>query len=122
MKKAFPFFIFIIIILEASAQSSDSTKVVTSEGIFENKKVRIGNFSWAIVYKFNEYCIDTNDISSGMADSLNGKKIRVTGILKIVKGKTFESRKPQKGKIYEPYHEPDKKYITKPSFEIIYSR
>lgn len=44
----------------------------------------------------------------------------LTGKLKIVEGKMIPAKTSTDGKIYEPYKEPDKKFIIDPTFTIIY--
>ena len=114
--------IFIIYASFSFAQNTrnDTMKEVSTIGIFDGKKTRIGNFEVIEVYKINNYCISPDDISESLSDSLKGKKIFVTGYLKIVKGKTFPPKTSFDGKIYEPYKEPDKIFITNPVFTIVY--
>jgi hypothetical protein len=99
---------------------SDSLKSVTTVGVFDGVKTVVGNFETAEVYVINGYCIAPSDISDGLASTLKGKKVRVTGKLKIVIGKTFPAKTSTDGTIFEPYIEPDKKYISEPSFSIVW--
>lgn len=112
--------LFFLIAPCAYAQSAkqDTLKMVSSVGVFDGKIITVGNFDRDEVYKINEFYISPSDISAGQADSLKGKKILVTGKLKIVEGKLWPAKTSTDGKIYEPYHEPDKKYIIKPEFKI----
>jgi hypothetical protein len=107
--------------LAVSAQTSvkDTLKKVSSTGVFSGKKVFTGNFKVVEVYKINDYCISPEYLTERQADSLKGKKIRVSGILKIVEGEYHSAKTSTDGKIYEPYKEPDKKFIEKPVFTII---
>ena len=98
----------------------DSLKEISTIGVFDGKKVTIGNFETDEVYKINEYCISILDISEKQITSLKGKKIVVTGFLKIMIGNTHTTKTSNGGKIYEPYKEPDKKYIVNPKFTIYY--
>lgn len=97
----------------------DSLKSIKTTGIFNGKKITVGNFNSAVVYKINDYCISPEDISQSRADSLSGKKIVVSGKLKIITGKRFPAHKSNDGRIYEPYKEPDRKFIIEPSFKIL---
>jgi hypothetical protein len=98
----------------------DTLKEVTTSGIFTGEKVTVGNFFTAVVYKINEYCISPEDIPESILESLKGKNVLVTGKLKIVIGKTMPAKTSTDGKIYEPYKEPNRKYIAEPTFTIIY--
>lgn len=98
----------------------DSLKEISIIGIFDGKKVQVGNFDIAEVYKINEYCISLTDISENQLSSFKGKKVLVTGFLKIIVGSTHSAKTSTDGKIYEPYKEPDKKYIVNPKFTIYY--
>jgi len=123
--KSLKFWLFAAIVFfttqQTFAQESnhDSLLSVSTIGIFTGNKVTIGNFETAEVYTINDYCIALTDISAILADSLKGKKVKVTGKLKIVKGKLFPAKTSNNGTIYEPYKEPDKKYIIKPVFAIL---
>lgn len=99
--------------------NQDSLKSIKTIGLFDDKKITVGNYMSVVVYKINDYCISPDDISQSLADSLSGKKIVVTGKLKIVTGKTFPALKSNEGRIYEPYKEPDRKFIIEPSFKIL---
>jgi hypothetical protein len=98
----------------------DTLKEVSTVGIFSGKKVTVGNFFTVVVYKINEYCISPKDIPVSLVDSLKGKNVLVTGRLKIVIGKTMPAKTSTDGTIYEPYKEPDRKFITEPTFTIVY--
>lgn len=98
----------------------DSLKTVNTVGIFDGKIVTVGNFEAEQVYKINDYCIALTDITKGLVDSLKGKKILVTGKLKFIIGETHAAKTSTDGRIYEPYKEPDKKFIVSPKFTIIY--
>jgi hypothetical protein len=98
----------------------DTLKEVFTVGIFKGEKVTVGNFNAVVVYKINEYCISPEDIPDSLVDSLKGKNVLVTGKLKIVIGKTRPAKTSTDGRIYEPYKEPDRKYISEPEFMIIY--
>ena len=98
----------------------DTIKSINTVGIFDGKKVMVGNFEVAEVYKINDYCISLKEITNSQVDSLKGKKVLVTGKLKIIEGKTHDAKTSTDGKIYEPYKEPDKKFITNPKFTIVY--
>jgi len=103
----------------AQTAIQDSLKGIKTIGIFDGKKITVGNFQSVAVYKINDYCISPEDISQSLVDSLRGKKIIVTGKLKIITGKTFPAHKSNDGRIYEPYKEPDRKFIIEPSFKIL---
>ena len=100
--------------------NQDTLKEVSTIGIFDGKIITVGNFKTEKVYKINEYCISLADISDSLLVSFKGKKILVTGKLKIVKGKYKPAKTSTDGKIYEPYKEPDKMFIYKPTFTIVY--
>lgn len=117
------FFTTLFLIIQMSfAQSSkqDSIKMVNTIGIFDGKKITVGNFEAEQVYKINEYCISLKDITNSQVDSLKGKRILVTGKLNIVIGETHAAKTSTDGRIYEPYIEPDKKFISEPKFTIVY--
>jgi hypothetical protein len=97
----------------------DATDTVSTTGIFEGKIVTEGNFRREQVYKINSYCITLKDITPSRADLLRGKKVKVTGKLRIAKGVLFPPKSSTDGTIYEPYKEPDKKFIDNPVFIII---
>jgi hypothetical protein len=103
----------------AQNTNQDSLKSIRTVGIFNGKEVTVGNFEPATVYKINEYCISPADISQSLADSLNGKKVMVSGKLKIKIGKRLPAKTSTDGTIYEPYKEPDKKFIVYPVFTIV---
>jgi hypothetical protein len=105
-----------------SAQNTekDSLQRVTTVGIFDGKRTVVGNFETAEVYLINEYCIALSDLTDSLALTLKGKKIMVSGVLNIVVGKTFPAKTSTDGTIYEPYIEPDKKYINQPVFSIVW--
>ncbi len=56
----------------------DSLKEISTIGIFDGKKVQVGNFDIAQVYKINEYCISLSDISENQLSNFKGKKVFVT--------------------------------------------
>lgn len=97
----------------------DTLKEVTTTGLFTAEKVTVGNFFTTVAYKVNEYCISPEDIPESLLDSIKGKNVLVTGKFKIVIGKTMPAKTSTDGKIYEPYKEPDKKFIAEPKFTII---
>ncbi len=99
----------------------DTLKEISTIGVFDGKIIKVGNFDKKDVYMINDYCISLTDISSAQADSLKGKKILVTGKLKIVDGNYTPARTSTDGTIYEPYKEPDKKFISFPVFTIVYN-
>lgn len=109
-----------LLAVKAQTIKQDTLKNISTTGIFDGKKVMVGNFEVAEVYKINEYCISPEDISQSQIDSLKGKRVLVTGKLKIKAGKYLPAKTSTDGKIYEPYKEPDKKYIVRPVFKIIY--
>ena len=88
-------------------------------GVFDGKTIVVGNLTTETVYKINEYCIALADMSEAQAASFKGKKVLVTGKLKIVVGKYRPTKTSTDGKIYEPYKEPDKKFIVRPTFKVI---
>jgi len=109
-------------ITSAQSTKQDSVKTIITIGVFDGKETTVGNFEAEKVYKINEYCIALSDITKSQVDSLKGKRISVTGKLKIIIGKTHPAKTSTDGKIYEPYIEPDKKFITEPKFTILYNR
>jgi hypothetical protein len=118
--------ILLLVILSISKWSfaqnikQDSLKEITTVGLFSGEKVTVGNFFTVVVYKINEYCISPEEIPESLIDSLKGKNVLVTGKLKIVTGKTMPAKTSTDGRIYEPYKEPDKKFIAEPTFTIVY--
>jgi hypothetical protein len=103
----------------ADAQIQKSTGSVETTGIFDGKLVWVGNFHRERVYKINEYCISGEDLPREQVDFLKGKRVLVRGILKVVKGKLGPVKSSRDGRIYEPFKEPDKKYIKAPRFTIL---
>ena len=119
-KWAFSLILFFIVqITFAQITNQDSLKSIKTIGVFDGRKITVGNFETETVFKINEYCISLSDISQSLVDSLIGKKIIVTGKLKTVIGKTFPAKTSTNGTIYEPYKEPDKMFIIKPIFTIM---
>jgi hypothetical protein len=116
------FFVIFLITKCSFAQNikQDTLKEISTVGIFKGEKVTVGNFNAVVVYKINDYCISPEDIPESLVDSLNGKNVHVSGKLKIVIGKTRPAKTSTDGRIYEPYKEPDRKFITEPTFTIIY--
>lgn len=113
-------FLFTTPLTNAQNTKQDSLKSITTIGIFDGKKIRIGNFESEEVYKINEFCIYPANISEKLLDSLKGKKIMISGKFKITEGKTMSAKTNKDGKICEPYKEPDKKFIIDPIFTIVY--
>jgi hypothetical protein len=99
----------------------DGIKAINTIGIFDGKKITVGNFEIEKVYKINDYYISLADMTDSLAELYKGKKVLVTGKLKIITGKTLPAKTSTDGKIYEPYKEPDKKFITEPKFSIVYN-
>ncbi|MDD2635310.1 MAG: hypothetical protein PHW82_07410 [Bacteroidales bacterium] len=99
--------------------TQDSVVNITTIGVFDGQKYIVDNFERKKVYKINEYYISLADVSESQVDSLKGKKVRVTGKLKFVKGKVWPAKTSDDDKIYEPYREPDKKFISEPSYTIV---
>jgi hypothetical protein len=99
--------------------NSDTITAIKITGIFDKKIVSVGNYDAVQVYRFQDYCIALTDISQSLADSLNGKKIRVTGFLKVIVGKTFPAKTSNNGIIYEPYKEAARNFISDPKFTIL---
>lgn len=110
---------YIINCSSAKTVKNDTMETISTIGIFEGKIITVGNFQGEHVYKINEYYISLHDITQNRYDLLKGKKVQVTGELKVVKGKLFPAKSCAGGRIYEPYKEPDKKFIYKPVFTII---
>ena len=104
----------------AQSTKQDSLKPVAVVGVFDGAKVSLGNFEKEEVYIIKDYYISLTDLPDRKADSLRGKKILVTGRLKIIEGQRMPAKTSTDGKIYEPYKEPDKKFISKPVFSIVY--
>ncbi|MFH0893495.1 MAG: hypothetical protein V2A54_03575 [Bacteroidota bacterium] len=119
----FSFLVLFILISQFSFSQNtkkDSLKTISTIGIFDGKIVTVGNFHTERVYKINDFCISPNDMTQSKVDSLKGKKICVTGILKIKEGQYGPTKSSNDGTIYEPYKEPDKKFIANPKFTIVY--
>lgn len=89
---------------------------ISTTGIFTGEKIFVGNFEREEVYRMNEYCISLKDISESHVNALKGKTVHITGILKVIKGKHNPTKTSTEGRIYEPYQEPDKKFISQPTF------
>jgi len=80
----------------------DTLKEVWTDGIFDG--VLIAKTG----YKINEYYIDQTELTATQIDSLKGKRVIVTGKLKIVNG----NQKSNVQNISE-----DRKFITEPKFK-----
>lgn len=100
--------------------NKDSLQNIQTIGVFKGEKIFVGNFEREEVYTINEFNISLAELSDRLVDSLKGKKVLVSGKLKIVEGKYESAKSSADGKIYEPYKEPDKKFIIKPTFTIVY--
>jgi hypothetical protein len=117
---ALSFMLFLMVQMTIAQEAiQDTLKSVRTIGVFDGKKVTVGNFETETVFKINDYCISPADISQSLVDSLTGKKIIVNGKLKILTGKTFPAKTSTDGTIYEPYKEPDKMFIIQPTFTIM---
>lgn len=118
-----PVLIFILFFLinctSVPGPVQDPAETISVTGIFDGRIITEGNFQRVKVYKINGYCISLKDISPARAEFLKGKKIKVTGKLKIVEGIIFPPKSSASGSIYEPYKEPDKRFINKPVFIVI---
>ncbi len=105
--------------IQAQNTRQDTSKCVIIVGTFTGIKITAGNFYSQEVYKINEYYILPESLTEKQIDSLKGKKVRVTGKLKIVEGEIFPAKTSNTGRIYEPYKEPEKKIIINPTFTVI---
>jgi hypothetical protein len=97
----------------------DSIITIETTGIFCGRIVIAGNFDRVKAYQINDYLIAPEDISKDLLDSIIGKKVRVKGKLMLKKGKFREALSEKEGSIYEPYKEPDKKFLVDPEFTIM---
>ncbi len=86
-------------------EPKDTFVEVTTIVIFDGKIIN------KYGYKINEYWIAMIDLTGLQVDSLKGKKVMVTGKLKIVKGNESKNIQSTRG---------DTKYITEPKFTIVY--
>jgi hypothetical protein len=103
----------------AQTTKQDSYKTISTKCIFDSKKITIGNYEIEEVYKINSYYISVTDISQKQADSLNGKKVLVTGKLIVFKACTRYKRTGNKGQLIHKYKEPKRKFIIEPTFSVI---
>jgi hypothetical protein len=94
----------------------NNINAVSTVGVFDKSKIEAdiwGNFEG---YRFNEYFISLADLPESKADSLEGKKIRISGDLLIVNDETGPVKSSKDGKVYEPLRMPDRKIIARPKF------
>ncbi|MBE2247324.1 MAG: hypothetical protein IAE67_08700 [Candidatus Competibacteraceae bacterium] len=84
-----------------------SQEIINSTGVFDG--IVINKYGYAI----NEYYIALSDINTEQADSLKGKKIKVTGLLYL--------HDANDGKNIQSANE-IVKYIRNPQFEIIHNK
>jgi len=105
---------------DTARAESATLKEVSTIGIFDGNIITVGNFEREKVYKINEYCISLADISDSQVVSFTGKRVLVVGKLKIIEGKYGPTKTSTDGTIFEPYKEPDKIFISEPSFTIVY--
>ena len=92
---------------------------VETTGVFDARIVVAGNFHYERVYIINQYCISADELSQEQADKYKGRKVLVSGILKIVKGTYGPVKSSTDGTIYEPLKEPDLMFIVNPKFIIL---
>jgi len=116
MKKTFRFlFVFCVAMIFDTqiifAQTTKAGAIVTTVGIFDGILHSDVHGQRESVYKINEYDIYSKDIPKSKADSLKGKKVRVTGKLALL-CKTMVSEN-SKGEIIQE-RGPDHKYIFEP--------
>lgn len=104
----------------AQISENDSLPVVKTIGIFDGKLVTVGNFNADRAYRMNGYCISPSDLSPTGADSLNGKRVLISGKLEIIAAVVFPAKTSNDDRIYEPYIEPERKYIREPQFTIVW--
>jgi len=112
------FVLFSMVYVFSYSQSIEKDTISTV-GIFDGKKINLGVFGTEKVYQINDYCIFLADMSESKIDSLKGKKVKVSGQLKIVEGEYGPTLSSNDGTIYEPVKDPDRKYICKPCFTIV---
>ncbi|MBU0489545.1 MAG: hypothetical protein KKA07_17375 [Bacteroidetes bacterium] len=99
--------------------TNDTRKTVTATAVFDGNTVMIGNLDPEEVYCIGKYYISVADISDSLANLLKGKKVLVKGKLETVSGKYLPAKTSTDGRIYEPYHEPDRTFLVEPVFKII---
>lgn len=94
-------------------------EIVSTTGIFDGRIITVGNFDRVDVYEINDYFILPGEITPGQVDAYMGRRVRVTGKLRIEEGRLFTPKSSKDGRIYAPYKEPDKKFIDAPVFEVV---
>lgn len=128
--KRFHYFLFILTIFSCVTppiQNNQRTNLaknngeneITTIGYFTGEKAWVGNFDREEVYALNDYCLSLSDLTEKEAEKLSNQIILVKGQLEILKGRFKPAKTITNGRIYEPYKEPDKKFIKNPQFQII---
>lgn len=119
--KIFLYSLLLLIAHKSMGQTTlpDSTNTITITGIFDGEQTVVGNLNSVKAYRINNYYIAINDVSKKLLDSIKGKKIQVSGRIKIIEGKVWPARVSEDGITYEPYQEPDNVFICKPVFTIL---
>lgn len=105
--KTFLSFSLLILTLNLFAQKDNDVKQdkISTTGIFE------GTYIAKSGYKINDYYISDADITAKQVDSLKGKRVHVSGKLKMVKGNDGS---------YIQSTADDRKFIVAPVFTIIW--
>ena len=101
------------------SQQAGNLNDVSVTGVFDGVIITVGNMEKEEVYKIDVYYIALTDITQSQVDSLKGRKILVKGKKKIKVGKIYPARSITDGILYEPYEEPDKIFISEPTFTIL---
>ncbi len=85
---------------------------VTVYGVFNPKTDYIGNFDRDKVYVFSGFHILVTDISSEMLSKISNKTVILKGKLKKVKERVFPAKSSSGGRIYSPYKETSRVFLT----------
>lgn len=99
-------------------QQANSSNEITYSGIFEGRKIFIGNYKEE-VYKIGDYYIALSDISLRRVKSLKGKRILVSGKRERKTVVQLPVKPDSNRIIHEQFSEPDIIFIKEPIFQIL---
>jgi hypothetical protein len=98
--------LFLSITLFSASQEKDSSKTISTTGIFDTMATKSG-------YSINGYYVE---LSEAEFKKYKGKKVKVTGKLLVVPGLDPNDPVIKQGSM------DDRKFIVEPKIEIIYNR
>lgn len=101
------------------SQQAGNLNEVSVTGVFDGVIITVGNKEKEEVYKIDVYYIALADITQIQVNSLIGRKILVKGRKKVKAGRIYPARSISEGILCEPYEEPDKIFISEPTFTIL---